>query len=41
VRILVPSLICLVYILVALFWIGKGALSPSAVAQSATAFFLR
>jgi hypothetical protein len=40
-RFLVPTLICLVYILVALFWIGKGDLSLSAVAKSAADFLLR
>jgi hypothetical protein len=40
VRILVPVLICTVYILVAIFWIGKGGLNPAVIAQSAKAFIL-
>jgi hypothetical protein len=41
VRILVPTLICFVYILVAVFWIGKGSLNPANVIQSVKAFVLR
>ena len=40
-RILVPVLIVGIYVLVALFWIGKGGLSASGMVQSVRAFVPR